>query len=258
MAAIVDMHCHVLPGVDDGPETMEESMAVLREAVSQGISAMIVTPHFHPGRYRVDAARIREVLGQTRRAIAAEGLKLRLIPGQECYYYSGLLGELEAGNALTMNGTRYVLVEFDEDTLYSKIQLAMRELTDGGYIPIIAHYERYQCLYRRVERLDELRAKGALLQLNFDRLLEKDRLFRPNLWRKLLKDGYVDFLGSDTHGMEFRPLHVKQAMAWLTADVRAELRKRILTDNIRLLLGQDGAAAARPGRVARGNTEMGG
>lgn len=258
MAAIVDMHCHVLPGVDDGPETMEESMAVLREAVSQGISAMIVTPHFHPGRYRVDAARIREALGQTRRAIAAEGLKLRLIPGQECYYYSGLLGELEAGNALTMNGTRYVLVEFDEDTLYSKIQLAMRELTDGGYIPIIAHYERYQCLYRRVERLDELRAKGALLQLNFDRLLEKDRLFRPNLWRKLLKDGYVDFLGSDTHGMEFRPLHVKQAMAWLTADVRPELRKRILTDNIRLLLGQDGAAAARPGRVARGNTEMGG
>ncbi|MBR1821345.1 MAG: hypothetical protein IJ769_06950 [Clostridia bacterium] len=252
------MHCHVLPGVDDGPAAIEESMAVLKEAARQGIGAMIVTPHFHPGRYRVDASRILETLNQMRGAIAREGLKIRLVPGQECYYYSGLLEELEAGNALTMAGTNYVLVEFDGDTLYSKIQLAVRELGENGYRPIIAHYERYSCLHKRTDRLDELRARGAMLQMNFDRLLDRDSLFHPNQWRRLLKEGYVDFLGSDTHGMKFRPLHVKQAVAWMTAEVKPELRKKILTDNIRLLLGQNANAAARPGRFRRGNTEIGG
>ena len=179
MAAIVDMHCHVLPGVDDGPETMEASMAVLREASRQGIGTMIVTPHFHPGRYTVDAPRIREALIQTRGAIAAEGLNLRLVPGQECYYYSGLVEALESRRALTLAGTNYVLVEFEEDTLYSTVQFAVRELGECGYHPIIAHYERYICLYKRKDRLDELRGKGAMLQLNFDRLLDKDNLFTP-------------------------------------------------------------------------------
>ena len=256
MASIVDMHCHVLPGVDDGPETMKESMAVLKEACRQGIGMMIVTPHFHPGRYTVDAAHILKSLDRVQKAIDQEGLKLKLVPGQECYYYSGLLNELEAGSALTMAGTDFVLVEFEEDTLYSTIQLAVRQLSENGYRPIIAHFERYNCLLKRIDRLDELREKGAMFQINFDRLLEKDRLFRPNLWRRLLKDGYVDFLGSDTHGMDFRPLHVKQAVAWLKAEVPSDLRKQILTENIRMLLGEYAAAMPRGARTSRAKVEL--
>jgi len=233
---IVDMHCHILPGVDDGPETMEESIAALRTAQQQGIGAMIVTPHFHPGRFVVTADRALEALTRVRRRAADEGLKIRLYPGQECYYYSGLLEQLEAGNVLTMNGTNYVLVEFETETQYSTITRAIRELRDSGYKPIIAHYERYRCLYQRTERLEELRKGGAMLQLNFARLIEKGSFLHPNVWRRLMKDGYVDFLGSDTHGMKFRPLHVAEALEWLNDGVKPELRLRVLETNMNLLL----------------------
>ena len=233
------MHCHVLPGVDDGPATMEESLAVLKEAVRQGMDTMVVTPHFHPGRYMVPAPQVLETIEQVREALDEEGIDLRLIPGQECYYYSGLVRELDAGNVLTMGDTSYVLVEFDPSVLYNVIQHALRELFNSGYRPIIAHFERYRCLNGREDRLEELRSHGAMLQMNFDRLLDKEGFFRRNQWRRYLREGYVDFLGSDTHGMGFRPLHAKQAVAWMRAEVDPELVHVILERNIRLLTEGD-------------------
>ena len=88
------------------------------------------------------------------------------------------------------------------------------------------------------ERLEELRGAGAKLQLNFDRLIDKGSFLHPNGWRRLAKEGYVDFLGSDTHGMAFRPLHVDRAMAWMDVGISPEARREILVDNPRLLLRQ--------------------
>ena len=233
---IVDMHCHVLPGVDDGPATMEDSIAILREAARQGIDRMIVTPHYHPGRYTVPGDRVLETLEQVRSALGREGIGIDLIPGQECYYFSGLVKELDRGNALTMAGSSYVLVEYDPGVLYSAMQHSLRELIYNGYRPIIAHYERYQCLAGRIERLEELRANGALLQLNFDRLLDRDSIFRRNPWRRQFREGYVDFLGSDTHGMAFRPLHVDRALEWIEREVHPEVAQMVLGTNIDMLI----------------------
>ncbi len=233
---IVDMHCHVLPGVDDGPKTVVDSIAVLREAERQHVEAMIVTPHFHPARYQVYASQITDGLGILEEKIRQEGLAIRLIPGQECYFYSDLIRELDAGHVLTMGGTRYVLVEFDPDVLYSGLRNAVRSLVSSGYYPIVAHYERYRCLKENTERLTQLRYDGAMLQMNFDTLLIKGGLFHRNPWRGLLKDGYVDFLGSDTHGMDFRPPHIGKVVEWMDAEVDPWLKESILERNIQLLL----------------------
>lgn len=239
MPAIVDMHCHVLPGVDDGPKSMEGSMTILQEAVRQGIGKMIVTPHYHPGRYKVPAPLVLRTITEVRRELRRRGIAIELIPGQECYYFSNLLGELDAGNVLTMAGSNFVLVEFDPGVMYNVIQHAVRELFAGGYRPIIAHFERYQCLNERIDRLDELHDHGALLQMNFDRLLGKEGFFRRNFWRRLMREGYVDFLGSDTHGVNFRPLHVDQAMAWMRDEVDPGILRRVLEKNIRMLTDGD-------------------
>ena len=229
------MHCHVLPGVDDGPETMADSLEVLREAQRQGIGAMIVTPHFHPGRFIVHAARALEALEALRGVLRDEGIPIRLYPGQECYYHTELVGELRRGNALTMAGTDWVLLEFDPDALYAQMEYAVKELAGSGYRAIIAHYERYQCLYGREDRLEQLRGSGVKLQLNFDRLLERDSLLRRNPWRRHIRAGLVDFLGSDTHGMRFRPLRADRAVAWLNREVEPEIVRRVTRDNLRLL-----------------------
>ena len=80
--------------------------------------------------------------------------------------------------------------------------------------------------------MQELRNAGAFLQLNFDRLREKDTIFRKNIWKRLMDDGYVDFLGSDTHGNHFRPLHVQEALETISASVDPEILDRVLSQNI--------------------------
>lgn len=229
------MHCHILPGVDDGPKTMKESLQVIAQAWKQGVRCMIATPHYHPGRYIVESPVIYERLEAVRAACAVHKLPMRILPGQECYWYSGLIDALGTGKALTMNRTAYVLVEFDPDTLYGVIQNAVRSLTNNGYIPIIAHFERYACLRDKTERLNELRNMGAYLQMNFDRLLDKDTFFHRNPWRRLFVQEYVDFLGSDTHGMNFRPPHIGEALQWIQDSVKEELAWEILDHNIQML-----------------------
>ena len=236
MPGIVDMHCHVLPGLDDGPPTMEDSLAILREADRQGIRTMIATPHFHPGRYMVSSQQVLNTLEAVKACAAEEKLQVELLPGQECYYYSDLVRELNAGRALTMAGTRFVLVEFDPEVLYSVIKYAVRELSSNGYWPIIAHYERYRCLFAREDRLEELRSQNARLQLNFDRLLDRDIFLRRNRWRLHVRDGFVDFLGSDTHGMHFRPLHVAEAAKWLYEKAGDGVAAQIMERNVQPLL----------------------
>ena len=232
ITGITDMHCHVLPGVDDGPKTIEESIALLQEASRQGIRTMIVTPHFYPERYTADGETVSRKLYEVRKAAISAGIEVDLIPGRECLYCSELISLLDADRSLTMAGSTWVLVEFTPNVLYSMIRNAVYDLTRSGYRPIIAHFERYDCLYRRDDCLDELREGGAMLQLNFDRLLEKDSFLHPNRWRQLLKDGYVDFLGSDTHGMAHRPLHVRQALDWMEDSVSPEITDRVLFQNV--------------------------
>lgn len=237
MHELVDMHCHVLPNVDDGPSSMDSAVAVLIEAYRQGIRTMIATPHYHPGRYQVRGEQVMEKLAQLQAEIEREKIGIKLYPGQECYYFSGLMDALREKEALTLAGSEYVLVEFSPETQFSEIERAVREFEMSEYRMIIAHFERYECLFNRQERLEELKEHGALLQLNFDVLLVKDSLFRHFPWRAYLKNGIIDFLGSDSHSLRVRPLRVAQAVEWMEKHVNPEICKKVLEDNVRDIIG---------------------
>lgn len=235
MISFTDIHCHILPGLDDGARTMEETMAVLEEAKRQGISRMIVTPHYHPGRYQVTAEQIHETLAEVQKEAARRQLGIRLYPGQECYYYSELTEQLNAGKVLTMAGSRFVLVEFEPGCPYSQLTMGLQELQQNGYTPILAHFERYRCL-RDTGRLEELKKRGIFLQMNMDQLLENDHLFRKNIWRQIITDGFVDYLGSDCHGTHFRPLQLEKSIEWIEKNISPPMQRRILKSNVRNIL----------------------
>ena len=148
---------------------------------------------------------------------------------------SGLVEELDQGNALTMCGTRYVLVEFDPGCTYSFLFTGIQSLRQNGYIPIIAHFERYECLYDE-EHLEEIRRGQFLLQMNYDVLLRKKLIFGNSYWQKLLLEGYVDFLGSDTHGTHFRPLQVEKCTKWLEKKCDPSLLRRIVEHNFNKII----------------------
>lgn len=235
MLGITDMHCHILPGLDDGAQSMEETVQTLYAAARQGISAMITTTHFYPERFEPSPWQIFETLELVRTECRRHRIPITLYPGQECMYYSGLADRLLKGEVLTLAGSAYVLVEFDPMCSFSLLQSGLRDIRNAGYIPILAHFERYDCLYRE-HRLQQLKEQGYLLQLNFARLEERDGLFRKNYWRQLVKDGAVDYLGTDCHGMHYRPIQIERSLRWLEKEVPLEEQQRLLDTNIQRIL----------------------
>lgn len=232
---LTDMHSHILPGVDDGARDIEETLDVLRMAKEQRVSRIILTPHFHPGRYQVSADEVLAKMKEIQAACDKEGIDIKLYPGHECYYYSGLVEDLESGKALTLAGSHYVLVEFDTDSRLSTIISGLFSIREAGYEPILAHFERYETLEDE-DHLETLKEHGYLLQMNFDMLVFKDRFFKKNPWRILVQEGYADFLGSDCHGMNFRPLQIDKAMKWIGSNLDVRLKDRILENNIDCIL----------------------
>ena len=160
---IIDIHCHILPHVDDGAETMEEARQILEEAYKQGVRYIIATPHYRPEMFE---SSMRRVLDSYRRLsdIAREaGVRISL--GCEYYLNEKMVSHFKNKVRPTMAGSKYVLCEFSTNDLFPTIRNYVYELTIHGYKPIIAHAERYFCC-RELENIRELKALGAYIQLN--------------------------------------------------------------------------------------------
>lgn len=221
---MIDIHSHILPGLDDGAKTFDEFREALAEAKRQGFTEIICTPHFYPPAaldyvlrekgQNLSASR-QQVLTVFRQAVpVAQSLGIRLYPGMECFYHSSLPALLEQGEVLSLAGSRYILVEFGRDTSFHEIRTGLSAILDSGFQPILAHYERYRCLMEP-RRLRQLRELGAKLQMNFDTVQRYYGLLHRNEFHQDLKDGLVDFMGSDCHGTHYRPLRAGPSIDWM-------------------------------------------
>ena len=240
---MIDMHSHILPGLDDGAQTFDEFRESLLEAKLQGFTEILCTPHFYP-----PAAMdyVREEKGQclcaTRQqaqavfqqaAPAAKALGVQLYLGMECFYHTSLPALLERREALTLAGSRYVLVEFGRDTSFYSLRSGLCSLLDAGFQPILAHYERYRCLMEP-GRLREVKGLGILLQMNFDTVQRYYGLLHRNEFHQDLRAGLVDLMGSDCHGTHYRPLRAGPSVDWMQR--RLDAPEEILEINPRKII----------------------
>lgn len=170
MVNLFDMHCHILPGVDDGSRDMDTTRKMLARAYEQGIRNMVATPHFMMGEDNTPVPELVKIFLKVRQEANAIAPDFNIFLGNELLYDSGLLEQVKKGNALTINGTRYVLIEFLVETEYENICAAVREFTTAGYIPVIAHVERYMKLTKHMGYIGELIDMGALIQVNISSL----------------------------------------------------------------------------------------
>ena len=160
MTGIIDIHAHILPGIDDGSRDWDESRRMLEESYRQGIRYIIATPHYSRRGLNPDIYDLSEKLKEEARRIAPD---FRTGLGQETYYHDGLVENLRDGKALTLEGSQYVLVEFDPQVPYMKMYQAVRKLTMARYIPIIAHVERYACLREDTNMSERLCRAGFIV-----------------------------------------------------------------------------------------------
>ena len=227
----IDIHTHVLPGVDDGPDEWDECLEMLAINAKNGVTHLIATPHCVPWERGAKAEKIIELCQRAEKKLQeAYGLEINIYPGHEIYYVPGITEKIKQGKVLTLAGTRYVLVEFKPASTYQELFRAAREFADAGYTPIYAHVERYGCLSEKA-KIDELKNMGVLFQVNIKSLQQG---FFDKDCRKVknyLKREMIDFLASDMHTVNDETLLSSSNLQWVHSKMSREYQRKLLQNN---------------------------
>lgn len=226
---IIDIHNHSLCRVDDGASNLQESVQMLREAAGQGIEAVILTPHYRHGMF---AYYIEEIEQQYHSLVeAAEELGVKLYLGCEYYVNSQVVEAFQMGRCRTLAESDYVLTEYSYQAEYSDIVRHTRELLSGGYIPVIAHVERYGCIQKKPSLCAELSDMGAMIQVNADSVLGMEGRTLKHVCKKILKNGWADIVASDAHGVKQRANHMAQCREYVEQKVGAREADKLFYRN---------------------------
>lgn len=214
----VDIHHHILFGVDDGPKTRNDALAMLALSYQEGTRRIIATSHFDPLGSCPDVGRLQSQLAELN-ALCMErfpGLSLSL--GAEIFFGEGVRRRLRSGVIPTLAGTEHVLVEFAPTVSKDYLEKAVRHLANGGFVTILAHMERYPVLVKDPAFARYLKEKyGALLQVNAETFLLPQRLSVRRFLKHAVPDGLVDFVASDAHGSLRRKTRLLEAYGKLSA-----------------------------------------
>ena len=221
---MIDLHCHILPHLDDGACSLAESVAMARMAVDSGVVAMAATPHCVDG----NAAEVRDRVLLLREVLEEEEIPLRIFLGMEIFGTDNTAALLRSGRLLTLNNSRYPLIEFGFRGLGERETEILWDVIQAGYRPIVAHPERYSYIQQAPEILNEWYRMGCLFQLNRGSLMGRFGRRVQYTAVTLLERGFVTVVASDAHSSRVRT-------PWLK-DIRQVLTEELSPDCARLLL----------------------
>lgn len=227
----IDIHSHILPGVDDGSKDCNMSMEMLRIAEKSGINEIILTPHNKPMHHNVKLEKMRILSEQLQEAMAQEGINIRLHTGNEIYYRSDILDVLEHEDAYTLAESSYVLTEFGPMEAFDRIRGGIYQILSGGYKPILAHVERYASICSRPEYADELAEMGCYIQVNAGSILGWHGWQEKRFTKKLLKRKMVHFVATDAHNMEKRGPHLKECAELIMKKYGEAYARQLMIEN---------------------------
>jgi protein-tyrosine phosphatase len=209
---LIDIHSHVLYGVDDGARTLEDSVAMVRMAAANGTTDLVATPHANT-EYRFDPQIIQERLAEIG---AASGNVLRLHTGCDFHLsYDNIQDAIANPRKYTINQQRYLMVEFSDMLIFHNTAEIFSRLQDAGMTPVITHPERNGLLRQRLDQIAEWVQNGARIQVTAQSLLGGFGRRAAEFSKTLLDRKLVHFLASDAHDCERRPPRLDLAHAWM-------------------------------------------
>jgi len=201
---MIDTHLHILPGVDDGPQTMEEMLALARLLVEEGVRCAVATPHYNDEFPQRAASEIRARVYEAQRVLDQHGIALRLLAGHEALLKPGLVEDVISGRLATLNGSRYLLLELWNSTWLPETERVIFELQAAGFVPLLAHVERYRAIQQDPNRLATIIQRGILAQVTAGSLIGMQGRSAQRCAETLLKRGLVHCIASDAHGLHTR------------------------------------------------------
>ena len=227
LSSFVDLHCHLLSATDDGAKSDDEMYAMLDASYADGVRHLCVTPHFHTELWQGTPQKS-DISFEKLLAYAARYPDLHLYRGNELLYQQNATQELSAGHCRTLNGSRYVLVDFPARVSQFVLTHALQDLRCNGYTPVLAHVERYVCLHRHLPTAESLvRDWGLLLQVNASSLFGEWGHAVRRQAKAILRRGLCAVIASDAHGMERRKPGLSSACALVNKMLGEEDARRM-------------------------------
>jgi len=232
ISKFVDIHVHILPGIDDGPKDMEESVAMAEAYDGLGVSRLIATPHFIPGTaWSANIDRISRQLDELQSLLAEKGIGVTILPGMEIAHHQKLLERVEKGHLLPLGESSSYLLEPSFSGIHDDLFSCCREMLKGGHGVILAHPERISAFQKNADPLLRLVQQGGELQVNIGSLLGKFGEASKNLARRLIDDASVHFLATDAHSVKSRRPITRGDWQELQSILGEKLLARLCIDN---------------------------
>lgn len=236
---MVDIHCHILHQFDDGSSSLDESLEMARMAAETGVTDIVATPHFtgEPGALK-ELPGLVERYRELSRAIEAAGIPVKLHPGAEILCVEETAALAKKHRLPTIGATRYLLTEFYFDESFGFMDDMLYRLSAAGYIPVVAHPERYDAISQDPLLLERWFRRGYVLQLNKGSILGAFGRRAEYAARVILEAGLAHTVASDAHSATRRTPHMGALNRWMDHRIRPEYTRILLEDN--------------PGRLIRG------
>lgn len=237
MTGITDIHSHILFQVDDGADSIETSLKLLEKEYAQGVQNVILTPHFHIGECMPQRELVDEHFEQLQKLVKQKIPELHLFLGNEIMACNDMVGLLDEGAINTLAGTRFVLVEFYPTVQYDTMLKHVSNLLNGGYTPIIAHCERYNCLHAPMKKIhakniSHLIEMGAYMQVNASSVFGRGAKFIE----KLIDNDYLHFIATDAHSLGHRNVYWDECITHLRKKYNDEYLTWLLIENPKKML----------------------
>lgn len=229
MRDLYDIHCHILPGVDDGAKNMDIALALIEKEIEAGVETIILTPHFRKEMFEPDMEDIwnayDELLYETRHK------NIRLYLGCEFHANMEMVETLDNDLRPTLADSRYVLTEFAHNSTRAFMKERADALLMSGYRPIIAHIERYRATRKDFDLIEDLIEMGCEVQVNADAIIGRDGLGAQRFCKKLMQEDMLHYVGSDTHNLRGRAPHLGECCEYLKKHMGRLYTSRIMRDN---------------------------
>jgi protein-tyrosine phosphatase len=256
---MIDLHCHILPGVDDGPKTLDESLTLCELLINEGVTTVVTTPHLFHLRFEDPTS---EKVNQLVKTLNRElGGRLQVVAGAEVRLVPEVVEEIDQSSAVTgrnptptdngrrttdhclfLNGSHYILVEFPHDLVPYGIENLIFELTSRGVKPIIAHPERTRVFTDQPERLAELIRLGAYGQVDAPFLAGDHGSKSKKTALRWISQGYVHFVASDAHSCHRRPPRLQKAFAEVQKEYGLDVARSLFVENPKAVVNDEEVA----------------
>ena len=228
---MIDIHCHILPNVDDGSESLEESIAMAKIAESEGITKIVNTSHCHFDFKYKKGNELKLELEKFNQALKEENINIEVLLGNELYYTSDLIERFDELDFFSMNNSKYILMEFSPINFPKNIEDVIYEIKIRGYIPIIAHAERYKQVQEDVNIVLDCIKECALIQVNASSILGKNGEKAEDTSKKLLDNNMVHFVATDAHSSNRRRPLIKDSYNYILKNYGKEVSEKLFIEN---------------------------